>query len=170
MRDGVALPLDEVDRTAWDQRLLRAGLDDAAAALARYSGPGSVSPGRFALEAAISGVHANAPDAAGTDWPRLAQLYDALLATWPSPATRVARLVVLGRLALRDGGDLSPVEHELEELVAEGPPYAARDASLALADLARRSGRADDAAGRYRELLDVVPEGPLREFCRRYAG
>ncbi|MFI2486482.1 DUF6596 domain-containing protein [Promicromonospora kroppenstedtii] len=170
VRDGVALPLDEVDRMAWDHRLLRAGLDDAAAALAHYSGPDSVSPGRFALEAAISGVHATAPDAAGTDWPRLAQLYDVLLATWPSPATRVARLVVLGRLALRDGGDLAPVEHELEKLVAEGPPYAARDASLALADLARRSGRADDAAGRYRELLDVVPEGPLREFCRQYAG
>jgi RNA polymerase sigma-70 factor (ECF subfamily) len=171
VRDGVALPLDEVDRAAWDQRLLRAGLDDAAAAIARSSVARSVeAPGRFALEAAISGVHATAPDAAGTDWPRLALLYDALLAAWPSPATRVARLVVLGRLTLRDGGDLGPVEHELEELVADGPPYAARDASLTLADLARRSGRDAEAAGRYRELLDVVPEGPLREFCRRYAG
>jgi RNA polymerase sigma-70 factor (ECF subfamily) len=160
-----------VDRAAWDQRLLRAGLDDAAAAIARSSVARSVeAPGRFALEAAISGVHATAPDAAGTDWPRLALLYDALLAAWPSPATRVARLVVLGRLTLRDGGDLGPVEHELEELVADGPPYAARDASLTLADLARRSGRDAEAAGRYRELLDVVPEGPLREFCRRYAG
>lgn len=171
VRDGVALPLDEVDRSAWDQRLLRAGLDDAAASIARSSAARSAEvPGRFALEAAISGVHATAPDAAGTDWPRLAQLYDALLAAWPSPATRVARLVVHGRLALRDGSDLAPVEHELEDLVADGPPYAARDASLALADLARRTGRDEEAAGRYRELLDVVQEGPLREFCRRYAG
>ncbi|WP_454857402.1 DUF6596 domain-containing protein [Promicromonospora soli] len=172
VRDGVALPLDEVDRTAWDQRLLSAGLDDATAAIAR---PGT--PGRFALEAAISGVHASARDAAGTDWRRLAQLYDALLQVWPSPATRVARLVVLGRLAMRDDGvgvgvgpGLGPIEHELEGLVADGPPYAARDASLALADLARRTGRSDEAAGRYRELLDVIPAGPLREFCRRYAG
>ncbi|GAA2224885.1 sigma-70 family RNA polymerase sigma factor [Promicromonospora sukumoe] len=171
VRDGVALPLDEVDRAAWDRRLLRAGLDDAATALTWSTSPGaSDSPGRFVLEAAISGVHATASDAAETDWPRLAQLYDALQDTWPSPATRVARLVVLGRLALRDGGDLVPVERELEELVADGPPYAARDASLALADLARRTGRTDEAAGRYRELLDVVPEGPLREFCRRYVG
>ena len=50
--------------------------------------------------------------------------------------------------------------------MADGPPYAARDASLALADLARRTGREDEAAARYRELVDVVPEGPLREFCR----
>ncbi|MFC8800502.1 DUF6596 domain-containing protein [Promicromonospora sp. NPDC057138] len=174
VRDGVALPLDEVDRSAWDQRLLSAGLDDATAAIARgetRGGPGaSGGPGRFALEAAISGVHASARDAAGTDWSRLAQLYDALLRVWPSPATRVARLVVLGRLAMRDGDDLSVIEHELEDLVADGPPYAARDASLVLADLARRTGRTDDAAGRYRELLDVIPAGPLREFCRRYAG
>ncbi|MEV0889885.1 DUF6596 domain-containing protein [Promicromonospora sp. NPDC050262] len=171
VRDGVALPLDEVDRSAWDRRLLRTGLDDATTALTWSTSPGAPeSPGRFVLEAAISGVHATAPDAAGTDWPRLAQLYDALAGTWPSPATRVARLVVLGRLALRDGGDLVPVERELEALVADGPPYAARDASLTLADLARRTGRTDEAAGRYRELLDVVPEGPLREFCRRYAG
>lgn len=167
VRDGVALPLDEVDRSAWDQRLLSAGLDDAAAALARGGAPGH--PGRFALEAAISGVHATARDVADTDWPRLAQLYDALLQVWPSPATRVARLVVLGRIAMRGGG-LTPVERELEDLVADGPPYAARDASLALADLARRTGRTDEAAGRYRELLDVIPAGPLREFCRRYAG
>ncbi|WP_129785108.1 DUF6596 domain-containing protein [Promicromonospora panici] len=170
VRDGVALPLDEVDRSAWDQRLLSAGLDDATAAIARTG-----TPGRFALEAAISGVHASARNAGGTDWSRLAQLYDALLQVWPSPATRVARLVVLGRLALRDddgsglGRDLDPIERELEDLVADGPPYAARDASLALADLARRTGRTDEAAGRYRELLDVIPAGPLREFCRRYA-
>lgn len=174
VRDGVALPLDEVDRSAWDQRLLSAGLDDATAAIARTETPGASGapgrPGRFALEAAISGVHASARDAAGTDWSRLAQLYDALLQVWPSPATRVARLVVLGRLAMRDDRDLAPIEHELEDLVADGPAYAARDASLALADLARRTGRTDDAAGRYRELLDVIPTGPLREFCRRYAG
>ncbi|MDR7385171.1 DUF6596 domain-containing protein [Promicromonospora iranensis] len=185
VRDGVALTLDEVDRSAWDQRLLSAGLDDATAAItggASTAGAHTGNPGRFTLEAAISGVHAAARDAADTDWNRLAQLYDALLHVWPSPATRVARLVVLGRLALRansgDGGgdgvgdarNPGPIERELEELVADGPPYAARDASLALADLARQTGRTDEAAARYRELLDVIPAGPLREFCRRHAG
>ena len=107
VRDGVALPLDEVDRSAWDQRLLSAGLDDATAAIAAGgTGSGQLDgqPGRFALEAAISGVHAAARSAAETDWARLAQLYDALLQVWPSPAARVARLVVLGRVALRDAG------------------------------------------------------------------
>lgn len=165
VRDGVALPIDEADRSAWDPDLLTAGLDDAS----RAAGLASSPPGRFVLEAAISGVHAAAPSAARTDWDRLALLYDALLEAWPSPAVHVARLVVAGRRASRDGTDLGPVEAALEALVADGPSYAARDAGLALADLAHRAGRREEAAARYRELVEVVPEGPLREFCRRRA-
>ena len=163
VRDGVALPLDEVDRSAWDPRLLTAGLDDAARAARLAPSP----PGRFVLEAAISGVHAAAPSATRTDWDRLALLYDALVEVWPSPAVEVARVVVAGRQALRDGAPVTEVEARLEALVAEGPAYAARDAGLALADLAHRTGRREEAAARYRELVEVVPEGPVREFCRR---
>lgn len=164
VRDGIALPLDEVDRSSWRQDLLAAGLADAAAAAEL-----SETPQRFTLEAAISGLHASAPDAGATDWDRLVELYDGLLAVWPSPATRVARLVAVAHRCLRDGTELTEVEAELEELVIEGPPYAARDAGLALADLARRTGRDEEAASRYRELVEIVPEGPLREFCRRHA-
>ncbi len=165
VRDGIALPLDEVDRSAWDALLLRAGLDDATRAARLAPAP----PGRFVLEAAVSGVHATAPSAARTDWDRLSMLYDALAAAWPSPAVEVARLVVAGRVALRDGTPLEPVETRLEALVADGPAYAARDAGLALADLSHRTGRTEEAAARYRELVEVVPEGPMREFCRRRA-
>ena len=162
VREGVALPLDEVDRSLWNHRLLRLGLDDASRSI-ELSG----APGRFTLEAAISGIHATSP---APDWDRLADLYDALLAVWPSPAVAVARLVVAGRRALRDGDDLAPVERSLEELVSDGPAYAARDAGLALADLAWRTGRGHEANARYRELVEVLPEGPLRAFCASRAG
>jgi len=165
VRDGVALPIDEVDRSTWSPDLLTAGLDDASRAVGLAPTP----PGRFVLEAAISGVHAVAPSAARTDWDRLALLYDALVEAWPSPAVEVARLVVAGRRALRDGAATADVEGRLEALVADGPAYAARDAGLALADLAHRTGRREEAAARYRELVEVVPDGPLREFCRRRA-
>ena len=161
VRDGLALPLEESDRTAWDRTLLEAGLDDAAEAAHLCS-----SPGRFTLEAAISGLHATAPSAEDTDWARLATLYDALTEVWASPAVEVARLVVRGRLALRDHADLADVELGLERLVSDGPAYAARDAGFALADLAHRTGRREEASARYRELLEVTPEGPVREFCR----
>jgi RNA polymerase sigma-70 factor (ECF subfamily) len=161
VRDGIALPLEESDRSAWDRRLLEAGLEDAAEAAHRCT-----TPGRFTLEAAISGLHATAPSAEATDWPRLATLYDALADVWASPAVEVARLVVRGRLVLREGGGLTEVELALERLVSDGPAYAARDAGFALADLAFRTGRRDEASARYRELLEVSPEGPVREFCR----
>ncbi len=164
VRDGVALPLEEVDRSAWDPVLLRAGLADVARAERLTD-----DPGRFVLEAAISGLHTTAVTVESTDWDAVVMLYDALLHRWPAPAVRVARLVALARRTLRDHGDLTAVEQELEELVADGPAYAARDAQLALADLAHRTGRPVEAAARYRELAALLPEGPLAEFCRRRA-
>lgn len=163
VRDGVAVPLDEADRSRWDDALLRAGLADATRATSLTD-----RPARFGLEALISGLHTTAAPGA-TDWDRLAQFYDALLEVWPSPSVEVARSVVLGRVALRDGADLAPVLRDLDLLVADGPAYAARDGALAAADLLHRSGRRAESAARYRDLVDVVPAGPLREFCRRRA-
>jgi predicted RNA polymerase sigma factor len=160
--DGAALTLDEVDRSTWDQRLLRAGVSDAAAA-ARGNG-------RFALEAAISGLHSVAPSFARTDWPRIVQLYTALQQVWPSPAVDVALLAAQGQLALAGSGDLGAVEQGLQRLADEGPSYARRDAAFALADLCWRTGRRDEAAERYRELAGQAHVDAVRRFCLRRAG
>src|SRR6185503_16577767 len=82
---GTGLALDEVDRSRWDGALLRAGLADATVAAA--------GDGRFAIEAAIAGLHSSAPSFERTDWPRIVSLYGALERRWPSPSVRVARLV-----------------------------------------------------------------------------
>src|SRR3954447_7300050 len=107
-QDGVALTLDEVDRSRWDHQLLRAGLDDAAFAAS--------GDGRFALEAAISGVHSIAPTVAETDWRRVVQLYRALEQVWPSPAVRVALLVAQAQVRLSEDVALIAIEEELEAL------------------------------------------------------
>jgi RNA polymerase sigma factor (sigma-70 family) len=159
--DGVALTLDEVDRSRWDARLLRAGLADAALA----AGGG----GRFALEAAVSGLHSIAPTFARTDWDQIVRLYQALQRLWPSPAVDVALLAARAQLALRSGGpeDLAEVEVALQRLADEGPAYARRDASFALADLCWRTGRRVEAAGRYRELAGQADHDAVRRFCER---
>jgi RNA polymerase sigma-70 factor (ECF subfamily) len=161
---GAALTLDEVDRSVWDQRLLRAGLADAAFA--------ARGEGRFALEAAISGLHSSAPRFADTDWPRIVQLYEALFRVWPSPAVRVALLAAQAQESLAGGDDaaLVAVEAELRQLADAGASYARRDATFALADLHWRTGRRDEAAERYRELAETSTGPAVRLFCERRAG
>ncbi|WP_076262408.1 DUF6596 domain-containing protein [Intrasporangium flavum] len=167
--DGTGLALDEVDRRRWDHALVAAGLDDATAA--------TRGDGRFAIEAAIAGLHTAAPTFEATDWPRIVQLYGALEERWPSPAVRVARLAatahahLAGRVtpAGSDVPSLSDVERELRLLADAAPAYASRDAALALADLEWRTGRREAAAARYRELAEVLPAEPLRRFCLRRA-
>jgi RNA polymerase sigma-70 factor (ECF subfamily) len=160
--DGSALTLDEVDRSTWDQRLLRGGLDDAAAA--------ARGDGRFALEAAISGLHSVPRSFAQTDWPRIVQLYGALQRVWPSPAVDVALLAAQGQLAMAGRAELEPVESGLQRLAGEGPSYARRDAAFALADLCWRTGRRAEAAQRYRELAEQADNDAVRRFCLRRAG
>ena len=129
--DGVALALDEVDRSRWDAVLIGAGLDDATYAM--------TGTGRFALEAAVAGLHSSAPSVAATDWARLVVFYRELERTWPSPAVTVARLVAEAHAA--PAADLPDVEKALEHLVETAPAYASRDAALALADVEWRTGR-----------------------------
>ena len=156
-QDGVALTLADVDRSRWDHQLLRAGLDDAAFAAS--------GDGRFALEAAISGVHSVAPSVAETDWPRVVLLYRALEQVWPSPAVAVARLTAEAQVALSEGTGLGSIEDELATLADEGPSYARRDAAFALADLCWRTGRREAAAARYRVLATESTNEAVRRFC-----
>jgi RNA polymerase sigma-70 factor (ECF subfamily) len=52
-------------------------------------------PGRFALQAAIAALHAQAPSYAGTDWAQVLALYDLLLRAWPSPVVALNRSVAV---------------------------------------------------------------------------
>ncbi|WP_404389408.1 DUF6596 domain-containing protein [Humibacillus xanthopallidus] len=159
---GTGLALDEVDRHAWDLALLRAGLTDATAAAA--------GDGRFAIEAAISGLHSSAASFAETDWDRIVSLYEALEQRWPSPAVHVARLVATAHGRIAQARGTTAVERELRTLEAGPAAYASRDAALALADIAWRTGRRDEAVALYRDLAEVMQAEPLRRFCLRRAG
>jgi predicted RNA polymerase sigma factor len=158
---GVALTLDEMDRSRWDQRLVRAGLADATAAAA--------GDGRFALESAISGLHTVAPTFADTDWPRIVDLYSALEQRWPSPAVQVALLVARGRVS-SSAEERAAIEDGLDRVAVTGPSFARRDALFALADLRWRSGREPEAAALYAALLPSVTNEPVRRFCLRRMG
>ncbi|MDE1924074.1 MAG: RNA polymerase sigma factor [Gammaproteobacteria bacterium] len=78
------------DRASWDRLLIHRGLA-ALASAESLDGP----PGPYTLQAAIAACHARALRPEDTDWPRIATLYDALLAAQPSPIVALNRAVAI---------------------------------------------------------------------------
>ena len=84
---------DRIDRSGIASRSTRAGRSSSARCRRGRSGP-------YTLQAAIAAVHAEAPDAASTDWRQIVGLYDVLLRLEPSPVVELNRAVAV---AMRDG-------------------------------------------------------------------
>ena len=104
--DGELVLLTDQDRSRWDAALL-AGAREALARAARLR-----RPGRWQLHAAIAACHADAADAASTDWLQVLTLYDMLLAYDRSPVVRLNRAVALARV---DGAAVALAEVDLLE-------------------------------------------------------
>ena len=152
---GDLVTLENADRRRWDVARIREGLDLAVIAL-----PGG---GRFALQAGIAGLHAEAPSWSGTDWTAIGALYDRLLAVWPSPAAALARIVALSY------GSTGP-EAALVELdaLADGLRGAVgRHAVAVRADLLRRIGRTAESRAAYQRAAAAEPHAPTRDFFGR---
>jgi RNA polymerase sigma factor (sigma-70 family) len=86
---GDLVPLARQDRSRWR----RAEITEGVAILERVLPRGPV--GRFQLQAAIAAVHAEAPDAAATDWAQIRTLYDMLEHVAPGPAVTLNRAVAV---------------------------------------------------------------------------
>jgi RNA polymerase sigma-70 factor (ECF subfamily) len=91
--DGNPLLLDEQDRSRWDRRLIRAGLE----ALSRSAAGDEL--GVYHLQAGIAACHAVAPTYAATDWREILAGYDDLLRLNPSPVVALNRAVALAMVA-----------------------------------------------------------------------
>jgi RNA polymerase sigma-70 factor, ECF subfamily len=91
---GELVLLEDQDRTKWDLTLIKEGNAVLGQALRR------VKPGPYQVQAMIASHHANAREAADTDWPRIASLYAQLDAMTGSPVVRLNRAVAV---AMADG-------------------------------------------------------------------
>lgn len=152
---GELVTLENADRRRWDVRRIQEGLDLAVIAL-----PGG---GRFALQAGIAGLHAEAPSWSGTDWTAIGALYDRLLGVWPSPAAELARIVA------RSYGAAGP-EAALGELDALEPRLrgaVGRQAVAVRADLLRRIGRVAESREAYLRAAAEERHAPTRDFFGR---
>jgi RNA polymerase sigma-70 factor (ECF subfamily) len=143
--DGRLLLLEEQDRSQWDRRAINEG-----AALVTGALRGG-RPGRFALQAAIAALHAEAPSYSDTDWPQILLLYDALRLAWISPVVALNRAVAL---AMAEGPEAGLAG--IADLERDGDLAGYRYLPAAKADLLRRLGRRAEAAQAYREALELT--------------
>ena len=150
---GDVITLEEQDRSRWSREEIDAG----NAALEHAVRRDAIGP--YQLQALIAACHANASDAAMTDWPRIAVLYARLLDVADSPFARLSHAVAVGMasgpnagLALADG---------LAELGDYHLLHATR------ADFLRRMGRDAEAADAYRVAHDLARTDAERRFLMR---
>ena len=154
--DGSLLLLDEQDRTRWDRRKIDRGLVLVREALRTRP------PGRFALQAAIAAVHADAVRYDDTDWREIVALYDLLLQVWPSPVVALNRAVAVGMTA-GPGAGLEALDALRDEPALVAYPYYA----AARADFLRRLGRHQPARTAYEEALLLTANEVERGYLER---
>src|SRR5687768_4964727 len=87
--DGELVLLEDQDRSRWDRALIAEGVSLVERALSSRRG------GAYAIQAAISALHAEAPSAAATDWAEIVGLYDVLVRADDSPVVELNRAVAV---------------------------------------------------------------------------
>lgn len=152
---GRLVTLEEQDRTLWDQERIQEGLAlvDRALSMRRI--------GDYQLQAAIAALHAGAHSPAETDWAQIAALYQELLRISPSPVVALNHAV-----AVAMSGDLEGGLAQIDRVGASGGLEHYHLFHAARADILRRLGRRDEAAGAYQEAIRLatnkVEQGYLR--------
>ena len=153
---GELILLEDQDRTVWDRGLIAEGSRLVERALeSRQFGP-------YTIQAAIAGVHAEAPDAEATDWGEIVGLYDVLWRMDPSPVIELNRAVAVAMRA----GPAAGLEL-VERILARGDLKDYRFAHAARAELCRRLGRTADARESFERALSLTKQEPERRFIER---
>jgi RNA polymerase sigma-70 factor (ECF subfamily) len=150
---GVLVTLEDQDRSRWDRALITEGVANLGEALDMER------IGAYQVQAAIAACHATAPDAASTDWPRIAMLYAQLARLTPSPVVDLNRAVAVAMVEGVAAG-LSLVD----ELSTSGRLEGYHLLSATRADLLRRAGRATEAGVAYERALQLAPTEAERRY------
>jgi len=150
---GELIPLDEQDRTLWDQRLIAEGVALVSRALSR----GSIGP--YQLQAAIAALHDEAARADDTDWPQILALYRLLEQMSDNPMVSLSRVVAAAMVHGAAAG--------LEMLAAlDADPRIAGHYRLdaVRAHLHELSGERERAIAHYRGAAERTASIPERNY------
>jgi len=153
---GDLVPLEEQDRSLWDQNQITEGskLVDRALRMRRV--------GPYQLQAAIAAVHSEASIPGETDWPQILALYNELLIHTPSPIVALNRAVAV---AMAEGLEEGLASMDRIGLTGELGNYHLFHA--ARADILRRLGRSEDAALAYQKAITLTNNAVEQSYLRR---
>jgi RNA polymerase sigma-70 factor (ECF subfamily) len=153
---GDLILLEDQDRSLWNRDQIAEGkaLVERALSSRRFD--------PYTLQAAIAAVHAQAPNAAATDWAQIALLYGMLVRVEPSPVVELNHAVAV---AMRDGPEAGL--SLIDAILARGDLIDYHLAHAARADLCRRLGRKADARASYEMALRLARQEPERRFLER---
>jgi len=152
-QNGEIVPLDEQDRSLWDQAAIAEGVQLVSESLAR----GSL--GSYLLQAAIAAVHDEAARAEDTDWPQIVALYGVLMQLADNPMVALNHAVAVAMvdgptqgLALLESLDRDPRIKDHYRLAA------------VRAHLLERAGQINPALRYYAEAAEKTASMPERNY------
>jgi RNA polymerase sigma-70 factor (ECF subfamily) len=150
---GELILLEDQDRSLWRKDQIEEGSQLVQRALlSRRFGP-------YTLQASIAAVHAEASDAAATDWAQIVALYDVLLLADPSPLVELNRAAAI---AMRDGAATGLAL--IDAILVRGDLADYLPAHVARADLFRRLGRTGESIESYQRALTLASQEPEKRF------
>ena len=130
---------------------------DRGGSTAVRRGAQSRSGGAYGIQAAIAAEHARAAEAEDTNWNQIAQLYEALLQTRPTPVIALNHAVAVSMAYGAEEG-LRLLGALADDLDGYGPFHAAR------ADFFRTLGRRPEAEHAYQRAIELATNDPERRF------
>jgi RNA polymerase sigma-70 factor, ECF subfamily len=155
--DGRYVQLEAQDRSLWDEARIR----DGKRALER-----SVRlkhPGEYQLQAAITALHIQGSEAAGTDWAQIAELYGALVKLDASPVVELNRAAAVAFAVGPEAG-----LELLEPLLGDPALERYQPLHATHAELLRRVGDSERAARAYERAIALSANAVERlELQRR---
>lgn len=160
---GELILLEEQDRSRWDPAMIAEGIREL-----ERSAAGDVVT-RYHTEAAIAACHAVAPSVEETDWPHIVELYDELLAAYPSPVVALNRAIAI---AMVEGPEAGIAQIEAIDALRDYLPKF-----VAAGELSLRAGDAARAAGHFARALELPSTSAEKRYllrkleqCRSAAG
>jgi len=148
VREGMLVPLDEQDRSLWDEQQILEGRELLGRAVARQSA------GTYVIQAAIADLHLQQP----RDWHQIAALYGTLAKRTGSAVVELNRAVAIAEL---DGPDAGLALLDTLSLDTYRYYHSTR------AELLRRAGRTGDARAAYARALDLAETDHEHQFLTR---